>query len=88
MCIPSCKLELKSLVRAGIPHEYRAKIWKQCIDYYVQATKNMAGEGFYLRLLNSIEGKPSPAVKQIELDLLRTLPNNKHYDRSDADGVS
>ena len=48
----------------------------------------MAGESYYDRLLESINGKATPAAKQIELDLLRTLPNNKHYDRPDADGVS
>ena len=47
----------------------------------------MAGEGYYQHLLESIKGKASPAVKQIELDLLRTLPDNKHYQTLDADGV-
>ena len=28
----------------------------------------------------------SPAAKQIELDLLRTLPSNKHYDSPHASG--
>lgn len=28
------------------------------------------------------------AVNQIELDLLRTLPTNKYYDKPDAKGVS
>ena len=28
----------------------------------------------------------SPAAKQIELDLLRTLPSNRHYDSPHADG--
>ena len=45
------------------------------------------GDGYYQQLLKSTEGKPSPAVKQIELDLLRTLPNNKHYEKMDSDGV-
>ena len=46
------------------------------------------GDRYYQQLLESTEGKPSPAVKQIELDLLRTLPNNKHYEKMDSDGVS
>ena len=79
--------ELKLLIRAGIPHEHRNKVWKFCIDYCVRETKKIAGDGYYQNLLENIEGKPSPAVKQIELDLLRTLPNNKHYDKPDADGV-
>ena len=79
--------ELKFLIRAGVPHEHRTKLWKWCIDYCTQETKKIAGDGYYQNLLENIEGKPSPAVKQIELDLLRTLPNNKHYDKPDADGV-
>ncbi|XP_014401744.1 PREDICTED: TBC1 domain family member 2B [Myotis brandtii] len=46
--------ELKSLIRAGIPHEHRSK---------------------------------NPASQQIELDLLRTLPNNKHYAGPASDGI-
>ncbi len=30
----------------------------------------------------------TPAAKQIELDLLRTLPNNRHYDGPHADGIA
>lgn len=80
--------ELKALVRIGVPHEHRATIWKYCIDQCVQETRNLAGDGYYAHLLENMKGKHSPAVKQIELDLLRTLPNNKHYDSLDADGVS
>jgi hypothetical protein len=29
----------------------------------------------------------SPAAKQIELDLLRTLPNNKHYESPHSSGT-
>ena len=32
-------------------------------------------------------GQSSVAVNQIELDLLRTLPTNKYYDKADAQGV-
>ena len=79
--------ELKALVRTGVPHEHRATIWNFCIDECVQETRRIAGDEYYHHLLESIKGRPSPAVKQIELDLLRTLPNNKHYDKLDADGV-
>ncbi|XP_020623256.1 TBC1 domain family member 2B-like [Orbicella faveolata] len=80
--------ELKALVRIGVPHEHRATIWKYCIDQCVQETRNLAGDGYYAHLLENMKGKHSPAVKQIELDLLRTLPNNKHYDNLDADGTT
>ncbi|RMX50100.1 hypothetical protein pdam_00002943 [Pocillopora damicornis] len=80
--------ELKALVRTGVPHEHRATIWNFCIDECVQETRRIAGDEYYHHLLESIKGRPSPAVKQIELDLLRTLPNNKHYDKLDADGTT
>ena len=34
------------------------------------------------------EGVSSPAIGQIELDLLRTLPNNIYFDNQEAKGVS
>lgn len=80
--------ELKALVRNGVPHEHRATIWNFCINECVQETRRIAGDEYYHHLLESIKGRPSPAVKQIELDLLRTLPNNKHYDKLDADGTT
>ena len=33
-------------------------------------------QGFYKRILEHKKGKRSPAIKQIELDLARTLPTN------------
>ncbi|XP_031556555.1 TBC1 domain family member 2B-like [Actinia tenebrosa] len=83
----SRSVELKTLTRAGIPHQYRAQIWKQCIEVYVRETKKVAGKDYYTKILASMAGKFSPAAKQIELDLLRTLPNNKHYDKPDSDGI-
>ncbi|XP_067047173.1 TBC1 domain family member 2B-like isoform X1 [Acropora muricata] len=80
--------ELKALIRSGIPDEHRADIWKHCINTWVQETRREMGDGYYQQLLESTEGKPSPAVKQIELDLLRTLPNNKHYEKMDSDGIA
>lgn len=81
------QVELKTLTRSGIPHQYRAQIWRQCIEVYVRETKKVAGKDYYQKILASMAGKFSPAAKQIELDLLRTLPNNKHYDKPDSDGV-
>lgn len=80
--------ELKALIRSGIPDEHRADVWKHCINTWVQETRREMGDGYYQQLLESTEGKPSPAVKQIELDLLRTLPNNKHYEKMDSDGIA
>ena len=45
-------------------------------------------KGLYQKILDQHEGQNSVAVREIELDLLRTLPTNKYYDRPDAQGVS
>ena len=54
---------------------------------YVARDRDFFGPGYYKTLLLEREGQYNPSVKQIELDLLRTLPNNKFYDRSDSEGV-
>ena len=50
--------------------------------------REAAGEGYFHSLLEDRKDLYTPAKKQIELDLLRTLPNNKFYDRVDSEGVS
>ena len=44
-------------------------------------------EGEYERILTDHANQTTVAVNQIELDLLRTLPTNKYYDKPDATGV-
>ena len=80
--------EVKSLVRAGIPHEFRARVWQDLVSHYVQHEREVAGPGYFQSLLDEKQGLYTPAAKQIELDLLRTLPNNKYYDSVDSGGVS
>ncbi|KAG8201950.1 hypothetical protein JTE90_027425 [Oedothorax gibbosus] len=81
--------ELKLLVRTGIPREYRGKIWKGCIHLWIKDYKSLLGADYYNSLLNAEEysSRLDPSSKQIELDLLRTLPNNRHYENLDSDGV-
>ncbi|XP_077978316.1 TBC1 domain family member 2B-like isoform X2 [Glandiceps talaboti] len=79
--------ELKSLIRAGIPNEYRDKIWKGCIELRMKLIKEAKGEEYYQNLQDSKLFKLQPSAKQIELDLLRTLPNNKHYENMDSEGI-
>ena len=56
--------------------------------HYVKHEKEVAGVGYFHSLLEERKDCYTPAKKQIELDLLRTLPNNKFYDRVDSKGVS
>uniref|UniRef100_A0A8C5UVN9 TBC1 domain family member 2B n=1 Tax=Microcebus murinus TaxID=30608 RepID=A0A8C5UVN9_MICMU len=83
----ACSPELKSLIRAGIPHEHRSKVWKWCVDLHTRKLRDGAGPGHFQALLQRALEKQNPASKQIELDLLRTLPNNKHYACPTSEGV-
>ncbi|XP_038053263.1 TBC1 domain family member 2B-like [Patiria miniata] len=80
-------LELKSLVRQGIPHEYRHRVWKAMVEWRVKRDKELTGPGYYDKLLKSEKFKMNPATKQIELDLLRTLPTNKNFDNIESKGI-
>ncbi|KAM5291459.1 TBC1 domain family member 2B isoform 1-T1 [Glossophaga mutica] len=79
--------ELKSLIRAGIPHGHRSAVWKWCVDLHTRKFKDGAPPGYFQALLQKALEKQNPASKQIELDLLRTLPNNKHYSCPTSEGI-
>nr|XP_057931384.1 TBC1 domain family member 2B isoform X1 [Doryrhamphus excisus] len=79
--------ELKALIRCGIPHEHRCQVWRWCISIHVKKFRDPLPADYYETLLNVAREKPNPASKQIELDLLRTLPNNKHYSSPSAIGI-
>ncbi|KAG1684046.1 TBC1 domain family member 2B [Nymphon striatum] len=81
--------ELKLLVRSGIPHKYRGNLWKRFVDLKVKNIRGRMKSNYYHTLLASHTNVNhlDPFVKQIELDLLRTLPNNKHYETLHSDGI-
>lgn len=80
--------DLKALVRMGVPREYREQIWKGCVNFYVGDTRDKLGPNYYKELSHKTRGASlSPESKQIELDLLRTLPNNKHFESIDSKGI-
>ncbi|XP_044923263.1 TBC1 domain family member 2B isoform X2 [Mustela putorius furo] len=83
----ACCPELKNLIRAGIPHEHRSKVWKWCVDLHARKFKDSTEPGYFQTLLQKALEKQNPASKQIELDLLRTLPNNKHYSGPTSEGI-
>uniref|UniRef100_A0A8C2V8M6 TBC1 domain family member 2B n=1 Tax=Chinchilla lanigera TaxID=34839 RepID=A0A8C2V8M6_CHILA len=82
-----CSPELKTLIRSGIPHEHRSKVWKWCVDLHTRKFKDGVEPGYFQVLLQKALEKQNPASKQIELDLLRTLPNNKHYSCPTSEGI-
>uniref|UniRef100_A0AAY4BWI2 Rab-GAP TBC domain-containing protein n=1 Tax=Denticeps clupeoides TaxID=299321 RepID=A0AAY4BWI2_9TELE len=79
--------ELKSLVRSGVPHVHRSKVWRYCVAFHVRKYRDCLADDYYKGLLSLAREKQNPASKQIELDLLRTLPNNKHYSSPSSDGI-
>uniref|UniRef100_A0A4W3HFD3 TBC1 domain family member 2B n=1 Tax=Callorhinchus milii TaxID=7868 RepID=A0A4W3HFD3_CALMI len=79
--------ELKNLIRYGIPHEHRSKVWKWCVNLQVKKYRDKCCPGYFDSLLKKALEKPNPASKQIELDLMRTLPNNKHYTSLTSEGI-
>ncbi|NXW84024.1 TBD2A protein, partial [Alopecoenas beccarii] len=66
--------ELKSLIRSGIPVEHRQRVWRWIISRHCSHLPD-----HYQRLLRQSENTEHPACRQIELDLPRTLTNNKHF---------
>uniref|UniRef100_A0ACB8E511 TBC1 domain member 2B n=1 Tax=Sphaerodactylus townsendi TaxID=933632 RepID=A0ACB8E511_9SAUR len=80
-------VELKNLIRSGVPHAHRSKVWKWCVGLHVKKFKDSAEPGYFQTLLQNALKKQNPASKQIELDLLRTLPNNKHYASPTSEGI-
>uniref|UniRef100_A0A8C5M0K0 TBC1 domain family member 2B n=1 Tax=Leptobrachium leishanense TaxID=445787 RepID=A0A8C5M0K0_9ANUR len=79
--------ELKSLVRSGIPHEHRSRMWKWFVNLHIKKLKEGVAPGYFQTLLQNALEKQNPASKQIELDLMRTLPNNKHYTSPTSEGI-
>ncbi|XP_051975603.1 TBC1 domain family member 2B isoform X1 [Xyrauchen texanus] len=79
--------ELKVLMRSGVPHNHRSKVWSWCVNFHVKKIRDSQPKDYYQNLLCMASDKPNPACKQIELDLLRTLPNNKHYASPDSEGI-
>lgn len=80
--------ELKAMIRSGVPHEYKEVVWKECSNFHIGADRDKLGPHYYKQLVSkSNSSSHDPSAKQIELDLLRTLPNNRHYASVDSPGI-
>ncbi|XP_067886706.1 TBC1 domain family member 2A isoform X1 [Heterodontus francisci] len=71
--------ELKNLIRNGIPKEHRRHVWKWCTDRRVRHIRERYGSKRYQELLKLCKNKQQAASKQIELDLHRTLTDNRLF---------
>ncbi|VDK75423.1 unnamed protein product [Onchocerca ochengi] len=85
--------ELKNLVRTGIPKTYRPRVWKSLVNYIVGDEKADLGNGYYetlLRKVNAVSANTienDSALKQIDLDLARTLPTNRFFDEPTSEKI-
>ncbi|KAB7498937.1 TBC1 domain family member 2B [Armadillidium nasatum] len=81
--------DLKYLIRDGIPYQYKGKVWRLLIEHNIGKYKASLSPTYYQDLLSrrNTTSTLDPAAKQIELDLLRTLPNNRHYESPYSDGI-
>ncbi|KAG9124962.1 hypothetical protein FRC07_009554 [Ceratobasidium sp. 392] len=74
--------EFSRLVRGGVPLVYRDKVWSEC-----SGATEMREPGVFQELLKSHEGVHSPTLKEIEKDVVRTMPLNVFFG-GDGIGVS
>ncbi|XP_038660038.1 TBC1 domain family member 2A [Scyliorhinus canicula] len=71
--------ELKTMIRNGILKECRQHVWKWCINRWVRHIRDRHDSKRYQELLKLCKNKDQAASKQIELDLPRTLTNNRLF---------
>ncbi|XP_051944858.1 TBC1 domain family member 2A-like [Xyrauchen texanus] len=73
--------ELKSVLRTGLPREYRAKVWR----FLILTRTRQFREGcpdHYQELCEKSRTSPHLVPRQIQLDLHRTLSTNQHFSPS------
>ena len=81
--------DMKNLIRRGVPINSRGTVWRAVIINRLRGNVEGQYQDYYQALLSNYNPglTLSSAAKQIELDLLRTLPNNIHYDSNHAKGT-
>ncbi|XP_062058792.1 small G protein signaling modulator 3 isoform X1 [Lepus europaeus] len=76
--------KLRSLVLAGIPHGMRPQLWMR-LSGALQKKRN--SELSYREMVKNSSNDETIAAKQIEKDLLRTMPSNACFASVDSIGV-
>merc|ERR1719427_1538984 len=81
--------DMKNLIRKGVPINLRGTVWRAVIINRISGNVEGHYQDYYQALLSNYNPglALSSAAKQIELDLLRTLPSNIHYDSPHAKGI-
>ncbi|CAL8357953.1 unnamed protein product [Merluccius merluccius] len=70
--------ELKNLLRAGVPREYRQRVWRWIVRARTLSIREQHPHR-YEQLCEKSRTSPHPASRQIQLDLHRTLTTNEHF---------
>lgn len=76
---------LGCLAREGVPHSLRHQLWPRLLR--VNQLREKYGAS-YQDILSRCDNRSSPTNVQIEKDLLRTLPTNICFSKSDSVGVA
>ncbi|CAG0914429.1 unnamed protein product [Notodromas monacha] len=75
---------LKSMIQAGIPHSLRAQVWLRISGALV---KKLSSDSSYSEIVKASTSDQLTAAKQIEKDLLRTLPTNVCFASLNSPGI-
>ncbi|KAF4518451.1 hypothetical protein B566_EDAN002106 [Ephemera danica] len=76
---------LRTMVRAGIPHSLRPQLWMRLSG---ALQKKLGSETSYREVVKASSSDALVTSKQIEKDLLRTMPSNACFSRKDSTGVA
>uniref|UniRef100_A0A183C8B7 PH domain-containing protein n=1 Tax=Globodera pallida TaxID=36090 RepID=A0A183C8B7_GLOPA len=85
--------DVRLLCRRGIPRSLRPRVWRLLINQQVTDLKEKHGHYYYKNLCSS-QGTPAEKhyscahQKQVNLDLLRTMPGNVHFMSASCKGVT
>ncbi|KAG7454009.1 hypothetical protein JOB18_015556 [Solea senegalensis] len=70
--------ELKTLLRCGVPQEYRQRVWSLVVRTRTRTIRDCHPQ-HYQELCDRSHACPHPVSRQIQLDLHRTLTTNQHF---------
>lgn len=76
--------KLRSMVHAGVPHSLRPQIWMRLSG---ALQKKMSSEMSYKDIVKASSNDALMTSKQIEKDLLRTLPSNVCFSNLNSTGI-
>ncbi|MCO5583196.1 hypothetical protein L7F22_037104 [Adiantum nelumboides] len=71
-------IELKKLIRKGVPPDLRPKVWAAISG--AAKKSSTVPDSYYADLCAAIEGRDTPATRQIDQDLARTFPSHPWLD--------